>query len=102
VSVCLIDLQRGDLIYDSTDSVVSENADLFERAVQADAVADCVDTLRAQYLEGLGRETLLLTAATEETGYDRHVVRQAFSRLEADDEGEVFSIDEDGVAFEFR
>jgi len=101
VSVCLIDLQRGDLIYDTTDSVVTENADLFERAVQADAVADCVDTLRSQYLEGLGRETLLLTAATEETGYDRHVVRQAFSRLEADDDGEVFSID-DGVAFEFR
>jgi hypothetical protein len=102
VSVCLIDLQRGDLIYDTTDSVVSENADLFERAVQADAVANCVDTLRSRYLEGLGRETLLLTAATEETGYDRHVVRQAFSRLEADDEGEVFSINEDGVAFEFR
>lgn len=102
VSVCLIDLQRGELIYDTTDSVVAENAELFERAVQADAVADCVDTLRSQYLEGLGRETLLLTAATEETGYDRHVVRQAFSRLEADDEGEVFSMDEEGVAFEFR
>jgi len=102
VSVCLIDLQRGDLIYDSTDAVVAENAELFERAVQADAVADCVATLRSQYLEGLGRETLLLTAATEETGYDRHVVRQAFSRLEADGEGEVFSIDDDGVAFEFR
>ena len=102
VSVCLIDLQRGDLIYDTTDSVVADNADLFGRAVQADAIANCVDTLRSQYLEGLGRETLLLTAATAETGYDRHVVRQAFSRLEADDEGEVFSINEDGIAFEFR
>ena len=100
VSVCLIDLRRGDLIYDATDSVVTENAELFERAVEADALADCVETIRSRYLEGLGRETLLLTAAVEETGYDRHIVRQAFSRLVADDAGEVFTIDDD-VAFEF-
>ena len=101
VSVCLIDLRRGELIYDTTDSVVAENAELFERAVEADAVADCVETIRSRYLEGIGRETLLLTAAVEETGYDRHIVRQAFSRLAADDAGEVFTIDGD-VAFEFR
>ena len=101
VSVCLIDLRRGELIYDETDSVVTENAELFERAVEADAVADCVATIRSRYLEGIGRETLLLTAAVEETGYDRHIVRQAFNRLAADDAGEVFTIDDD-VAFEFR
>ena len=102
ISVCLIDLQDGELIYDATDAVVAENAALFERAVQADAVADCVDTLRSRHLEGLGRETLLLTAAVEETGYDRHIVRQALSQLAADGDGEVFSMDEQGVAFEFR
>lgn len=101
VSVCLIDLRRGELIYDETDPAVTENADLFERAVEADALADCVETIRSRYLEGIGRETLLLTAAVEEIGYDRHIVRQAFSRLAADDAGEVFTIDDD-VAFEFR
>ncbi|TQQ79597.1 hypothetical protein [Halonotius roseus] len=101
VSVCLIDLQHGELIYDETDSLVTENADLFERAVEAEAVADCVETIRSRYLEGIGRETLLITAAVDETGYDRHIVRQAFSRLAADDAGEVFRIDDD-VAFEFR
>jgi len=101
VSVCLIDLQRGELIYDETDSVVTENGDLFKRAVEADAVADCVETIRSRYLEGIGRDTLLLTAAAEETDYDRHIVRQAFNRLAADDAGEVFTIDDD-VAFEFR
>jgi len=101
VSVCLIDLRHGELIYDETDSVVSDNAALFERAVEADAVADCIETIRNRYLEGIGRETLLITAAVDETGYDRHIVRQAFSRLAADDAGEVFQIDDD-VAFEFR
>ena len=102
VHVCLIDLQHGDLIYDTTDVVIAENAALFERAVQADVVANCVEALRSRYLEGFGHETLLLTAAAEETGYDRHIVRQAFSRLAATGAGEVFSLDEAGIAFEFR
>ncbi|TQQ79928.1 hypothetical protein EGH24_10625 [Halonotius terrestris] len=101
VSVCLIDLRRGELIYDDADPVVDDNTDLFKRAVHAEAVADCISLLREEYLNALGRDSVLLTAIVDDTEFDRHVVKQAFARIEADGGADQFYLDEHGLALDF-
>lgn len=101
VSVCLIDLRHGALIYDDTDPVVTENTGLFERAVHAESVANCAKQLREEYLTALGRDTVLLTEVVDDTDFDRHVVKQAFARLEENGDAEQFYLEESGVALDF-
>ncbi len=100
VSICLVDLRSGELIYDSSDPVIDENIGLFERAVQTEAVGDCVSMVRAEYVADLARETVVLEEVVDETDYDRHVVKRAFDRLESGDEGEQFYVDERGLAID--
>lgn len=100
VSVCLVDLRSGDLIYDSSDPVVADNISLFERAVQTEAVEDCVSMLRSEYVADLGRETVMLEEIVDETEFDRHVIKRSFDRLESGGEGEQFYVDEMGLAID--
>jgi hypothetical protein len=100
VSVCLVDLRSGDLIYDSSDPVVSENISVFERAVQTEAVDECVSMVRSEYINDLGRETVMLEEVVEEADYDRHVVKRSFDRIESRGEGEQFYVDENGLAID--
>jgi len=100
VSVCLVDLRDGSLIYDDSDPVVADNVHLFERAVRSERVDDCVRTVRSEYVGELGRETALLEQVVDDTRFDRHVVKQAFDRLESSGEGEQFYVDEQGLALE--
>ena len=100
VSICLVDLRSGELIYDDSDPVIEENIGLFERAVQTEAVGDCVSMVRAEYVADLGRETVMLEEVVDETDYDRHVVKRAFDRIESDGEGEQFYVDERGLAID--
>ena len=100
VSVCLVDLRSGDLIYDSSDPVVSGNIGLFKRAVQTETVDDCVSMIRAEYVADLSRETVMLEEIVDETDYGRHVVKRAFDRIESDGEGEQFYVDKRGLAID--
>jgi|GEM_PF-2332627 hypothetical protein len=102
VSVCLIDLRRGTLIYDESDPVVADNTGLFERSVNAEAVANCVSLLREEYVDSLEHGSVLLTELVDATEFDRHVVKQAFARVEDDGDAEQFYLDEQGLALDFR
>jgi len=101
VSVCLVDLKSGSLMYDSSDPVITENIGLFERAVQAENVEECVSMIRSEYAADLGRETVMLEEIVEETEYESHVIKQAFDRLESNGDGEQFYVDERGLAMDF-
>lgn len=101
VSVCLVDLKSGSLMYDSSDPVVTENIGLFERAVQAENVDDCVSMIRSEYVTDFSRETVMLEEIVEETEYDSHVIKQAFDRIESSGDGEQFYVDEHGLAMDF-
>jgi len=101
VSVCLVDLKSGSLMYDSSDPVITENIGLFERAVQAENVEECVSMIRSEYAADLGRETVMLEEIVEETEYESHVIKQAFDRLESNGDGEQFYVDERGLAIDF-
>jgi hypothetical protein len=100
VSVCLIDLRSGELFYDDSDSIVVDNINLFERAVQAESVDECVSKVRSEYVSDLGRETVFADEIVDETEYDQHIVKQSFDRLESHGDGEQFYVDEQGLALD--
>jgi len=100
VSVCLVDLQDGRVIYDQSDSLVSNNVELFERAVGAERAEKCADAVRRDYVNPPGRETVGLDEVCDEQEFKRHVVKRAFERLESGGEAEQFYVDEDGLAID--
>ena len=81
VSVCLVDIQSNDLIYDRNDRLVEENADLFTREVDSERVAACIDVLREQYVDDPMREVVQHHTIVDDHGFGPHIVRAAFERL---------------------
>lgn len=102
VSLCLIDLQDGTVVYDESDPVAAENASLFEPPVDAERIEDCVQTIRAEYVTDISQKTVLLRDVTEELGYDSHIVKRAFNRLEHGGAGEQFFVEDLGLTLEVR
>lgn len=102
VSVCLIDLQDGSLIYDESDPIVAENASVFEPPLDAERVEDCMQTIRANYIDDIGTETVLLRDVVENEGFQYHIAKRAFDRLDAEGAGEQFYVDDLGLTLEVR
>lgn len=101
VSICLINLQDGSLIYDESDPVASENATLFAPPVRDEQVQDCVETVQKEYVSDIGRESVLLRDVVEKHEYDSQVVKRAFNILEEDGTGEQLYLDELGISLSF-
>lgn len=102
VSVVLIDLQEGVVIYDESDPVARENADLFDPAIDAERIEECVQTIRTEYVSDLGHDSILLSDLVDEHEYDEHVVKRAFNRLESEGAGEQLYIDEFGLSLDMQ
>jgi len=73
---------------------------LFERAVGAERVIECVEMIQSEYIDGFGRETLGLEEITTQHGFDGHIVKRAFEQLEKDGQAEQFYVDEQGLAID--
>jgi uncharacterized protein YukE len=100
VSLCLVDLQDGSLVYDDSDPVVRENADLFAPPVDDERVAACIDLVRREYVDDVAHESVLLTDVADDHGFDAPVVKRAFNRLEDEGAGEQLYLDELGLSLE--
>ncbi|QLC35562.1 hypothetical protein EFA46_015140 (plasmid) [Halarchaeum sp. CBA1220] len=87
VSACLVDLQSNDLIYDANDPLVADNVGLFEREVDSERVAACVETIRDAYADDPMVDVVQHHEVVDEHGYEPHIVREAFERLAADGHG---------------
>ncbi len=98
VSVCFVDLRDGALIYDESDPLLADNIELFERAISAERLDECVSTVREEYLGALGRDTVFAEEVTTDHEFESHVVKQAFDRLESTGAAEQLYIEEDGLA----
>ena len=81
VSLCLVDIRTGELLYDRADDVVDANRGLFERAVQVERIDACERHLRDEYLSDPTVETVRMTAVAAELDTPEHVVRSAFDRI---------------------
>lgn len=84
VSVCLVDIQSNELIYDRNDRLVSNNVEFFEREVDSERISDCIEMLREEYISDPMTEVLRHHVIVERHDFGPHIVRAAFERL-ADD-----------------
>jgi len=100
VSLCLVDLQDGSLVYDDTDPVVRENAALFAPPVDDERVEACIDLVRREYVDNVAHESVLLADIVDDHGFDAPVVKRAFNRLEDEGAGEQLYLDELGLSLE--
>ena len=98
VSICLVNLQDGSLIYDESDEIVRENADLFAPPVDSERFQACLDTIREEYVDDVGTESLLLRDVVDEEGYAAQVVKRAFNRFEQEGVGEQLYLDDLGLS----
>jgi|APHM01.1.fsa_nt_gi hypothetical protein len=98
VSVCFVDLRDGSLIYNKSDPLLTDNIELFERAISAEKLHKCVSIVRNEYLDSLGRDTVFAEEITTDHDFESHIVKRAFDRLESTDAAEQLYIEEDGLA----
>lgn len=100
VSLCLVDLQDGALVYDDSDPVIRENADLFAPPVDDERVRECTDLVRREYVDAVAHESVLLADVVDDHGFDAPVVKRAFTHLEDEGAGEQLYLDELGLSLE--
>lgn len=81
VSVVLVDLRDGSLIYDDSDPVAAENARLFELPVDDERVRDCVAAVERRFDGGPTQDQVSLAGVAADAGFDSHVVKRAFDHL---------------------
>jgi hypothetical protein len=101
LSLCLVDLQTGELFYDENDPVVADNVALFDPPVTAERVAECKAHVRERYVDDVMADSVRLDEVGE-AGFDPHVVKRAFNELEAEGVGEQLYLDEFGLALEVQ
>ncbi len=93
-----MNLQDGSLVYDESDEIVRENADLFAPPVDSERFQACLDTIREEYVEDIGTESVLLRDIVNEEEYPAQVVKRAFNRLEREGAGEQLYLDDLGLS----
>lgn len=80
VSVVLVDLQDGSLVYDESDPVARENKSLFELPVDDERIEACIEVIDDQLAQaGLAGDAVMMNEIVSK-GYDHHVVKRAFDR----------------------
>lgn len=79
VSVVLVDLQDGALVFDESDVVARENRRLFELPVDDERVQACRNDISARFdQQGSFNEGVLVDELVERGNYKPHIVKRAF------------------------
>jgi hypothetical protein len=102
VSICLVDLQERSLIYDESDPVVRENVDLFEAPIDTERIEACVQFLQDEYVGNPAKQSVAVDDIVDTRGFDAHVAKHAFDRLERQGLGEQLYVSDVGLAFHFE
>jgi DNA-binding GntR family transcriptional regulator len=102
LSLCLVDLGDGTLVYDESDEVIEANADSFDLSTPDERIEECVEFMRSEYVESVGAQSVVLEEVVESTDFDAHVVREAFERLAEEGAGEMLHVEEYGLSLDFR
>lgn len=101
LSLLLIDLGTGEIMYDSSDDIAEKNRSLFEIPVDDELVEECIQTLRSNYINEVGLDNVLLEEIVEDEGFDVHVARQAFDDLAEEGIADQLYVDDYGLALDF-
>lgn len=79
VSIVLIDLQEGRIVWDETDPVADRNSSLFKLPVDEERIKTCIDDIKGRLERaGFGTDGVVLNNIVSEEGYKPHVVKRSF------------------------
>jgi hypothetical protein len=82
ISVGLADLRTEEPHYYDQDAQLQSNSWLLSLNILGERVPKAIATIETEYADDLSCERVLLETVVDEYGYDPHVVKLAFDRLE--------------------
>ncbi|MXR40726.1 hypothetical protein GRX01_05135 [Halobaculum sp. WSA2] len=101
LSIVLVDLQTGELIYDESDPVAAENARLFELPIDQEQQVACREEIMDRFgRTEFGSEGVVLESLVNEETFEPHVVKRTFNELAVDEGYEQKYLDGDLVLFQ--
>jgi hypothetical protein len=100
LSLVLVDLQSGELLYDDSDDLAAKNERLFDVPVDDEHVEECLERVREQAREP-GTHSVVVSDLEGE-GYDSHVAKRAFDRAAAEGLGEQLYVEPHGLSLVFE
>lgn len=102
VSICLVDLQSGELVYDRSDELMDLNSHLFKPQVEEELIKNCLETIEQGYIEDLGTDSVLMSTIADEHNFEPNIVKRAFNELESREKGEQMYLNDYGLALSFK
>ncbi|MFB6184295.1 MAG: hypothetical protein ABEI96_07045 [Haloarculaceae archaeon] len=100
VALVLVDLRSGEVVHDESDPLADENVALFEPPTDDERIAEVVETVRREYVDDVGTDSVRVERVADDHGYQPHLVTEAFHELEADGAGELLYVDDLGLCLE--
>lgn len=94
ISLCLIDTETGELLYNKSDVRIQDYIHLFEPETDLEKVIKCKKHIKTKYEYD---DHVVLDKIVEEAELDTRIVRKAFHDLEAEGYGNILYIDGVGI-----
>jgi len=94
ISLCLVDSETGELLYNKTDERIKDYIPLFEPETDIERVVKCKRLIKTEYEFA---DHVILDKLVEETRMDARIVRKALYDLEAEGYGKMIYIDQVGL-----
>jgi hypothetical protein len=82
LGIVLVDLSERQFIYDDSDSLVTENLQLFTFETPSESVAECEQEIRERYVEPERTSYVTVKTVAQETRFERSTIVRAFKNLE--------------------
>lgn len=101
LSVCIADLQAGELIYDDRVAAIDENRRLFDHFTAEDEHAECKAILE-ELSQREDVSSISMSEMQEEHGFPTVIVYRVFKQFQLDGKGDLVDLDEYGLEFQFR
>ena len=94
LSVCLIDLLSGELIYNKLDDRIKDYVDVFEPELEAEKVSRAKELIKQKLLL---TEAVTLTSVVQESKLSELIVKKAFYELEREKVGKIYKVKDEVV-----
>jgi len=94
ISLCLVDIESGETIYNEADKRIKDFVHLFEPIFDQEKVQKCIEFIKTktEYADHVVLYTIM-----EETGLNMNIVKKAFYDLEKEGYGKVTGVDKVGM-----
>ncbi|WP_321416510.1 hypothetical protein [uncultured Methanomethylovorans sp.] len=99
ISLCLVDIESGETIYNEADKRIKDFVYLFEPIFDQEKVQKCIEFIKTktEYADHVVLYTIM-----EETGFNVNIVKNTFYDLEKEGYGKVMYVDEVGLVLKLE